>query len=129
HPVDVGGANTADSIALLPRRTKPVGVIAAAKEAWPMSARQGRGLVEEEQFGPALRRHHLAAAAAEIAQADQPCLARPALPQQRPRRGIMDDAAIASEQAAVRRGDNLACRRDTVLQRHRLLRLRLRSGK
>ncbi len=64
------------------------------------------------------RAHHLAPPAPEFADAGDPGRARPALFQQRLGRGIVDDAAIAGEQAAMRIGDDVAGGRDAVLQRH-----------
>ena len=117
HGVDVAREHVVDAIALLPRGAKPVGVVAAAEEARPMPGRERGGLVEKEQLGPASPAHHLAPAAAEFADAGEPRLARPA-PRQRLGGGIVDDAAIAGEHAAMRGGDDVACRRDAVLQRH-----------
>ena len=64
------------------------------------------------------RAHHLAPPAPELADAGDPGRARPALFQQRLGRGIMDDAAVAGEQAAMRSGDDVAGGRDAVLQGH-----------
>src|SRR5262249_36915377 len=72
----------------------------------------------KEQLGPAPSAHHLAPPPAEFGDAGQPRRARPALFQERLGGGIMDDAAVAGEHAAVRRGDDLAGRGDAVLQRH-----------
>src|SRR5262249_3615636 len=70
----------------------------------------------KEQLGPAPSSHHLAPPPAEFGDADQPGRTRPAPLQERLRRGIMDDAAVAREQAAMRRSDDLAGRGDAVLQ-------------
>ena len=83
-----------------------------------MAGRERGRFIEKEQFGPAAAAHHLAPPAPEFADADEPGRARPALVQQRFGGGIMDDAAIAGEQAAVRVGDDVAGGRDAVLQRH-----------
>ena len=72
--------------------------------------------IQKEQLGPAATAHHLAPPSPEFADASEPCLARPA-PRQRLGCGIVDDAAIAGEKAAMRGGDDFACRRDPVLQR------------
>src|SRR6185312_180874 len=90
----------------------------AAEEAGAMAGGEGGGFIEEEQFGPAARCHHLAPPSPEFADAGNPGRARPALLQKRPGGGIMDDAAIAGEQAAVRGGDDVAGWRDAVLQGH-----------
>ena len=71
-----------DAIALLPRRAKPVGVVAAAEEARAMAGRERGGLVEKEQLGPAAAAHHLAPPAPEFADAGEPRRARPAPRQQ-----------------------------------------------
>ena len=83
-----------------------------------MPRRQRRRLVEKEQFGPAAAAHHLAPPSPEFADASKPRLARPAPRQQGPSRGVVNDAAIAGEQAAMRRRNDVAGRRDAVLQRH-----------
>src|SRR6478735_9188813 len=121
HGVDVSRANPRNAIALLPRRAKPDGVAAAAEEAGAMPRRQRRRLVEKEQFGPAAAAHHLAPPSPEFANASEPCLARPA-PRQRLRCGVVNDTAIAGEQAAMRRRNDVAGRRDAVLQRRSHLR-------
>src|SRR6185437_4744136 len=110
--------NVSDAIAPLPRRAKPVGVIAAAIEAWAMAGGERGGLVEEEQLGPAPAAHHLAPPSPEFADTRQPCRARPALFQQCFAGGVVDDAAVAGEQAAMRVCDDLSKGRDAVLQRH-----------
>src|SRR5258707_1149189 len=121
HGVDVAGENPRDAIALLPRRAKPVRVVAAAEEAGAMPRRQRRRLVEKEQLGPAAPAHHLAPPASEFADAGKPRLAGPAPRQQGPGRGVVNDAAIAGKQAAMWRSDDVAGRRDAVLQRHKQL--------
>src|ERR1700730_5200073 len=119
HDVDVVGENFCNTVALFPCRAKPVGVLAAAEEARAMARREGCGLVEKEQFGPAAPAHHLAPASPEFADASEPRPARPA-PRQRFGGGIVNDAAIAGEHPAMRRGDDVAGRRDAVLQGHML---------
>src|SRR6476619_4121985 len=113
--VDVARQHAPEAIALLPRRAKPLGVVAAAEEARAMACRKRGRLVEEEQLGPAAAAHHFAPAAPEFAEASKPRLARPA-PRQRLGRGIVDDAAIAGGHPAIRRCDDFACWRDPVLQ-------------
>src|ERR1700731_1183821 len=119
HDVNVISANIRNTIALFPCRAKPVGVLAAAEEARAMPRRQCGRLVEEEQLGPAAPAHHRAPPAAEFADASEPRPARPA-PRQRFGGGIVNDAAIAGEHPAMRRGDDVAGRRDAVLQGHML---------
>src|SRR4051812_31119383 len=92
--VDIRRQHIGDTIALLPCDTKTIGVVASAVEAGTMAGGQRGGFIEEEQFGPAAPAHYLAPPAAELADADQPGRVRPALFQQRLRRGIMDDAAV-----------------------------------
>src|SRR2546423_14323040 len=89
HRIHVACENGPRAVALLPRATKPVGVVAAAEEARPMSGRECRRLVEKEQFGPAPTTHHLAPPSPELAKAGDPCGRRPALPEQRPGGGIV----------------------------------------
>ena len=108
HRVDVGRAKIGGAIALLPRRAKPVGVVAAAEEARAMTGRERGGFIEKEQLGPAPAAHHLAPPSPEFADAGQPRRARPALFQQGLGGGIVDDAAVAGEQAAMRIGDDLS---------------------
>src|SRR5438552_14288929 len=105
--VNVARQHAPDAVAILPRCAKPVGVVAAAEEARAMSRRQCSCLVEEEQLGPAAAAHHLAPAASEFADASEPRPARPA-PRPRLRSGIVDDAAVAGEHPAMRRGDDFA---------------------
>src|SRR3569832_576958 len=101
HGVDLGYPPRARAISLLPRCAKTVGVIAAAVETGPMPCGERSRFIQEKQLGPASPRHHRATAAAEFAHAGEPGRARPALPEQGPGRGIMDDAAIAGEHATV----------------------------
>src|SRR5882672_10839687 len=118
HGVDIARENMRDAIALFPRGTKPVGVIAAAEEARAVPRGQRGRLVEKEQLGPAASAHHLAPASPEFADAGKPRLARPAPRQQGLGCGVMNDAAIAGEQSAMPGGDDVACGSDAVLQRH-----------
>ena len=118
HRIHLARTNAFNAIALFPRRPKTVGVVTAAKEAGAMAGREGGGFVEKEQFGPAPSAHHLAPPAPKLADAGDPGRARPALFQQGFCRGIVDDAAVAGEHAAMRRRDDVARGRDAVLQRH-----------
>src|SRR5229473_1028701 len=119
HGVDVARQYAPDAVAFFPRRAKPVGVVATAEEAWAMSRRERGRLVKKEQRGPAAASHHLAPPAFEFADASEPRPAGPA-PRQGFRCGVVDDAAIAGEQSAMRGSDDVACWRDPVLQRHLL---------
>src|SRR5438105_3876991 len=118
HGVNVTRANIREAVALFPRGAKPVGVLAAAEKARPMPRRERGRLIEKKQLGPAAAAHHLAPPAPEVAQAGKPCPARPA-PRQCFRRGIVDNAAIAGEHSAMRRGDDVAGWGDPILQRHK----------
>src|ERR1700759_4243364 len=115
--VDLGCMQVADAVALLPAAAKTIGVVAAAVEAGPMAGRESGGLIQEKQLGPASSAHHFAAAAAELDHANEPGRARPALAQQRFRCGVVDDAAIAGEHAAIGDRDDLAWWHDAVLER------------
>ena len=72
YGVDLARQNAFHAIALLPRRPKPVGVVTAAEEAWPVAGRERGGLVEKEQLGPAPAAHHLASPTPEFADAGDP---------------------------------------------------------
>src|SRR6266566_9251318 len=116
HGVDVARQHAPDAVALLPRRAKPAGGVAAAEEARAVSRRERGRLVEKEQLGPAAAAHHLAPPALEFTDASEPRLASPS-PRQGFRYGVVDDAAVAGEQSAMRGSDDVACWRDPVLQR------------
>src|SRR6202158_4957817 len=118
HGVDVAREDFSDAITLLPGSAKAVGIVATAEEARAMPGRERRRLVEKEQLGPAAAAHHLAPPPPEFADASEPRLARPAPRQQGLRFGIVDNAAVSGEHATVQRGDDIAGRRDPVLQRH-----------
>ena len=108
YAIDITSANRRHAIALLPRRAKATRVLAPAEEAGTVARGERGGLVEKEQFGPAPLRHHVAAAAAELQDAGQPHRRRPALSQESFSRRIMDDAAIADKEPAMRRRDDVA---------------------
>ena len=118
HRIHLGREDIACPIALLPRSTKAVGILAPAIEAGPMSRRKRRGFIEKEQLGPASPFHHLAPAAAEFQNAGDPGIGRPAPPQQRTGCGIVDDAAIADKHSARGDRDDFACRQHAILQGH-----------
>src|ERR1700687_1933069 len=117
HGVDVAREDFSDAITLLPGSAKAVGIVATAEEARAMPGRERRRLIEKEQLGPAAPAHHLAPPPPEFADASEPRLARPA-PGQRLGFGIVDDAAIAGEQPAMRCSDDVAGWRNAVLQGH-----------
>src|SRR5690606_16716369 len=76
------------------------------------------GLVKEEELGVAVRLHHLAMAALERQHAGDPGAARPAASAEALLGVVQPPAAVAHQRPALRRGDDLAERRDAVLQRH-----------
>lgn len=85
--------------------------------AGPVAGSDGGGFVEEEQFRIAPWRHDVTMPSAKFQPADQPGLQRPAPRAELPV-FVMQDAAIAHEAAAFGNGDDIAQRRDAVLQRH-----------
>jgi hypothetical protein len=102
-----------------PGIAKSLDGLAPAVKAGTMTCRQRDGLIEKEQLRPASPGHDHPAAALVLAAADEPGLGGPASLQQGPCRGIVDDAAVAGERAALGDGDNLAEGCDAVLKRHR----------
>src|SRR3982074_611513 len=96
HRIHFSRENIRNTIALLPRRAKPVGVVAAAVEAGAVSGRQCGGLVEKEQFGPAAAAHHLAPPPPELTDTSEPRLAGPA-PRQRLCGRVVNDAAPSGD--------------------------------
>src|SRR5262245_5692192 len=72
-----------------------------AIEAGPVPGGQRDRFVEEEQLGPAAPPHDLAANAAELELADDPGLVSPAAAEQLAGGGVVQDAAIAGEQASL----------------------------
>src|SRR4051812_37891262 len=104
HGVDVAREGGSNTIALLPRCAKPVGIVAAAEETGTMAGRERGRFIEKEQLGPAPPAHHLAPPALELADAGDPRWGGPAPLQQRLGCGIVDDAAVAGEQASMRIG-------------------------
>jgi hypothetical protein len=75
-----------------------------------------RGLIEEEKFGPTSGRHEIPLAAFEFPEADKPAFTCPPAPY-RPGDGVVDDAAVPCEEAAVGDGDDVPKRRNTVFAR------------
>src|ERR1700747_596412 len=105
HSIDLRRQQILLAIALFPSAAKTVCIVAAAVEAGTVAGGEGRGLIEKEQLGPAAAGHHVAAAAAEFQHTGEPGRRRPALLQQRPGCGIVDDAAVTDKQAALGGGD------------------------
>jgi hypothetical protein len=88
-----------------------------------VAGRERGRLVEEEELGEASRlQQRVPAPAAELEPAGDPALRRPAPAD--PPGGVVQAAAVAVDEAARRIGDQLAERRDPVLQRHSLNRSR-----
>ena len=120
HRIDLGRQHVLHTIARFPCRAKAIGVVAPAVEARTMASGKGGRLIQKEQLGPAPSAHHLAPPPAEFRDADQPGRARPTFFQERFGGGVMDDAAIACEETAMRGGDDLSRRGNAVLQGHRV---------
>src|SRR5579871_2428505 len=93
-----------------------------------MSGRERRRLVEEEELGPAPTCHRSPAPTFVVAEANDPGLRGPAPGEQGPRRGIVNDPAVAGEEAAGRNGEYLTKGRDAVRQGHRRAARILASG-
>src|SRR5262249_32284655 len=77
---------------------------------------QGRGFIEEEEFGVVARRHHRPFPALECQQAHDPALDLPGPPDAALL--VVQDAPVAHERAPLRDDDDLAERGDTILPRH-----------
>ena len=110
----------------LPRRgpqcRELLGIAAPALEAGAMARGQRRCFVEEEQLGVPVGLHHGGAVTPlELEDAGDPLPGRPAAGAEGSVGEVEGAAAVAHHQAAVRRGDDLALRRDTVLERHRAI--------
>ena len=119
NTASMSGARTScDAIALFPCGAKAVGIVAAAIETGAMPCCECGGFIKEEQLGPASAAHHLAPPSPEFADTGQPCRARPAFSEQGFGGGIVDDAAVAGEHAAMRCGDDVTGGSDAILQRH-----------
>src|SRR6185503_11191738 len=116
--VDVRGAHLFESMRARPGGGELARGFAPAVVAGPMPGGERGGLVEEEQLGPAAPAHDLAPHAAELADADDPGLVSPAAREKGAGRGIVDDAAVSHERAALFDGDDFTEGRDAVLQRH-----------
>jgi hypothetical protein len=81
-----------------------------------VAGRQRRRLVQEEQLGVPARRHHGAAPAFEVEQADDPAIDR-GITNDVPVR-VMQQTAVAHQRAPRVDRDELAGRRDAILERH-----------
>ena len=113
--VDRVGADVAVEPA--PERREPVVVVPAAECARAMPRRERRRLVEEEQLGElAGLEERRAVPVLEDQPAGDPASYLPAPPD--PPFGVVQAAAIPVDQAARRCRDEVAERRDAVLERH-----------
>src|SRR5580704_10647691 len=101
HSIHLRSHRHFPSPALRPGGAKRLRVLAPAIEARAMTGGQRDRLVEEEKLGPAATAHHLAPLPFVVEQANEPCLGCPAPAEQRLRRRVMDDAAIADEKATL----------------------------
>jgi len=108
-------------VCLAPEFGETVGGGAAAFEAGAMSGGKRGRLVEEEQLGVAVGLHELPPPVLELQHAGDPLPGRPAARPERLIRQMEAAAAVAHHEAAVRCGDDLACGRDAVLERHRAI--------
>src|SRR5580700_7792487 len=91
---------------------------APAKEARSVAGGESDSLVEKEQLRPTLICHYLTASALVVAIAYEPGLGGPAFREQGFGQGIVDDTAIAGEQAALGDGNDFTERRNAILQVH-----------
>lgn len=106
----------------VPESAEPPVILSPAFAARPMAGGQRRGLVEKEEFGVSPRCHERATTALEVKQAGDPGVMGPAAAAKGPV-FVVKDSAIAHETAARRMGDNVACRKNPVLQGHPIISL------
>ncbi len=117
-PVELGRARAlAVAAGRHPGGDEGLVVGAPAMGAGPVAGSQRHRLIEEKQLGVGAGPHHLLAAAAELDPAGDPVRVLPARGAE-PALVVVQDAAVAHEQATRRMADDLAERRDPVLQRH-----------
>jgi hypothetical protein len=83
-----------------------------------MAGGQGRRLIQKKQLGPTAGLHDSTADVPPLENADQPRPTGPATFQQRPGLRIVDDAAISGKEPSLGRRDDVAHRRDAILERH-----------
>ena len=121
HRIDFIDAGDA-SKARFPQRAKALIIGVSTLRARTMAGGERRRFIQEEKFGVRARLHNRTMPPAELDQAGNPALHlglshdAAAI--------IVQDAAIAHHQPAPRQGEDLAVRRDAVLQRHRSLQKR-----
>jgi hypothetical protein len=106
-----------DYLRPLPGPGESLRILAAAFEAGPVSGGERGRLIEEKQLG-VIAAPDVALAVLEVEHAADPLPRRPAPLGQPLIVGVDASAAVAYEQAARRRGDQLAERIDAVLQGH-----------
>ena len=100
-------------------RHEPVVVLAPAERAGPVAGGERGRLVEEEQLRePARLQQPRPLPALELEPAADPALDGEAAPD--PAGLVVEAAAVAVDETPGRVGDQLAERRDAILQRHRL---------
>jgi hypothetical protein len=103
-------------VPISPDRPEAVGVLAAAERTRPVPGRHRRRLVEEEELRELARlQERRAMPVLEAEAARDPAL--PGVPPPDAPRVVVKTAAVAVDEAAVRRRDELAEGRDAVLPR------------
>src|SRR6478609_8058877 len=118
HQVHLIGAGSSQKLKRpLPRRSKRFRILAPAFEAGPVASGERGHLVHKKQLG-VIAAPDVALAALEIQHAADPLPRRPAPAGQLLVVGVEASAAIAQEQAARGRSEQLAKRIDAVLQGH-----------
>jgi glutathione synthase/RimK-type ligase-like ATP-grasp enzyme len=105
------------AVACRPKRTETLVVRIPAFGARPMTGRERRRLVEEEELSPPARRHDDAANPFELQPARDPPLHLRVSDDAA--QVVVQDAAISHHVTTPGKGDDFAERRDAVLQRHR----------
>src|SRR6185437_3659558 len=104
-----------------PDRAEAVVVLAPAERARAVAGGERGGLVDEEELGELARLHHRAALPApELEPAGDPAAHSPAAADVPP--VVVQAAAVAVDEPARRRRDQLPERRDPVSQRHQAIR-------
>src|SRR6185312_15828056 len=104
-----------------PDRTEAVVVLAPAERARAVAGGERRGLVDEEELGELARLHHRAALPAlELEPAGDPAAHRPAAADGPP--VVVQASAVAVDEPARGRRDQLPERRDAVPEGHQAIR-------
>src|SRR5262249_60501871 len=98
---------------------KPVVLLPAAESARPVPGRERRGLVEEEQLRePPRLKERMPVPAAELQPARDPAL--PGVPPPDAPACVVEAAAVPVDEAAAWVRDEVAERRHSILERHRV---------